>query len=337
MAEKPKISLVMKVYNGQAHLREAIDSVLAQTYPDFELLIIDDGSRDASADIIRSYHDDRIRFLQNQKNMGLCATQNRVIDAAQGEYIAVMDCDDISYPTRFEKQVAYLDSHPEIMMCGSQRDDLTDGKFTPFQEIMHLNNQSLQFSLYFGNMYFTHSSIMFRAEEYRKSGLSYGGVPVAEDYAVIIEMAKRYPVALLPERLIAYRIYPQSTSKTRERELTDAAVQIKSDYVKTLPISKESKELLQSYFRTDIATAPLSDFLWAVCEVAEQTGADISRQGNAYPVAHGIVVQYCVRCRCYGGSLWKTLKQSEFREIASLRSILGWKLWLACILHYKRR
>lgn len=337
MAGTPKISLVMKVYNGEAHLREAVDSILAQTYTDFELLIIDDGSTDSSVDIIKSYDDERIRFLQNEKNMGLCATQNRVIDAAAGEYIAVMDCDDISYPTRFEKQAAYLDAHSEVMMCGSLRDDLTGETFTPFQEVMQLTNQTLQFSLYFGNMYFTHSSIMFRAREYRDNGLSYGSVPVAEDYAVIIEMARRYPIALLPERLIAYRIYPQSTSKTRAAELTAAAVQIKSDYLRSLPISQESKEILLSYFETDIAQASLQKFLNAVGEVARQTGADISREGNAYPTACEIVKQYCVRCRRFDLTLWKTLKKSEFREIASLRSLLGWKLWGACVLRYKRK
>lgn len=337
MAGTPKISLVMKVYNGEAYLREAVDSILAQTFTDFEFLIIDDGSTDSSVDIIKSYDDDRIRLLQNEKNMGLCATQNRVIDAAAGEYIAVMDCDDISYPTRFEKQAAYLDAHPDVMMCGSLRDDLKDGVFTPFQEVMQLNNQSLQFSLYFGNMFFTHSSLMFRAREYRDSGLSYGGVPVAEDYAVIIEMARRYPIALLPERLIAYRIYPQSTSKTRAAQLAAAAVQIKSDYVRSLAISQESKEILLSYFETDVAQAPLQKFLDAVSEVAGQTDADISREGNAYPIACEIVKQYCVRYKCYDWTLWRTLKKSWFREIASLRSLLGWKLWGACYLRYKRR
>ena len=114
--EKPKVSLIMKVYNGEAYLKEAINSILNQTYQDFEFIIIDDGSFDRSPDIVRQYTDERIRFLQNEQNMGLCATQNKAIQAARGEYIAVMDCDDISYKTRLEKQVAFLDTNPEYIM-----------------------------------------------------------------------------------------------------------------------------------------------------------------------------------------------------------------------------
>ncbi len=337
MVEAPKVSLVMKVYNGEKYLRQAMDSILAQTFSDYEFLIIDDGSKDSSADIVRSYSDERIRFIQNEKNMGLCATQNRVIGEAKGEYIAVMDCDDISYPTRFEKQVKYLDEHPKVMMCGSFRDDIVDEKVSPFQQIMKLDHNSLRFSLFFGNMFFTHSSIMFRREVYEKEGLTYGAAPIAEDYGIIIEMAKRYDVAMIPERLIAYRIYNQSTSKVRLKEITEAACDLKSNYLKTLGISSHSEALLLEYYKANRATKPLNQFIVAIEEVADKAQANITPGGNAFSVACSIVQEYYLKLEQYSLRAWKELRKSPYGEVASLKTILGWKLFLASIIKYKRK
>ena len=118
-AVQPKISVVMPAYNAENYIREAIDSILAQTFRDFEFLIIDDGSTDHTVEIIRSYSDSRIRLYQNERNMGVAATLNRGLDLARGEYIARMDADDISLPERFAKQAAYMDAHPDVAVCGS--------------------------------------------------------------------------------------------------------------------------------------------------------------------------------------------------------------------------
>lgn len=337
MKEYPKVSLVMKVYNGEKYLAEAIDSILNQTFEDFELLIIDDGSTDSSAQIVRSYTDDRIRFLQNEENLGLCRTQNKVIAEARGEYIAVMDCDDISYPQRFEKQVHYLEEHPEVMMCGSYRNNIIDGHETAFQQIREYTNESLQFSLYFGNLFFTHSSIMFRAVQYREAGLSYGQAAIAEDYGIIIEMAKRYPVMLLPERLIAYRIYHTSTSKVRAQELADAATDLKCRHLESLSVSEKYKENLISYFRSGTAEMTVTEFVEAMQAVADAVGADISPQGNAYPIARDLFAKFLMRIPRYDMRVWKEAKHSGFQEMASPFHLFGIKLLGACMLHYKRK
>jgi glycosyltransferase involved in cell wall biosynthesis len=115
----PRISVVMSVYNGEKYLRQAIESILQQTYTDFEFIIIDDGSTDSSREIIQSYDDKRIRLVINEQNIGLTKSLNKGIRLAKGEFIARMDADDISLPQRFEKQVAYLDSHPEVGVLGT--------------------------------------------------------------------------------------------------------------------------------------------------------------------------------------------------------------------------
>jgi glycosyltransferase involved in cell wall biosynthesis len=106
-----KISILMPVYNGEKYLREAIDSILNQTFTDFEFLIVDDGSTDNSVEIINSYQNSRINLVKNDKNEGLVYTLNRGLSLAKGEYIARMDCDDISLPERLKKQIDFLDSN----------------------------------------------------------------------------------------------------------------------------------------------------------------------------------------------------------------------------------
>ncbi len=109
----------MSVYNGEKYLREAIDSILGQTFKDFEFLIIDDGSTDSSVEIIRSYADPRIRLIQNEENIGLSRSLNKGLKLAIGEYIARMDADDISLPRRLAAQVGLLDKQPDIGLVGT--------------------------------------------------------------------------------------------------------------------------------------------------------------------------------------------------------------------------
>jgi glycosyltransferase involved in cell wall biosynthesis len=114
----PKVTVLMSVYNGEEHLREAIDSILNQTYKNFEFLIIDDGSTDGSVNIIRSYLDPRIRLIKNKKNIGITRSLNKGLKLARGEYIARMDDDDIAFPERLEKQVRFLNEHVNVGLVG---------------------------------------------------------------------------------------------------------------------------------------------------------------------------------------------------------------------------
>lgn len=116
----PSVTILMPVYNGERFLRQTIESILNQTFTDFEYLIIDDASTDTSRDIIRCFNDPRIRLVENVKNDGLIKTLNRGLALAQGEYIARQDQDDISHPTRIEKQFAFLNDNPEIVLLGTQ-------------------------------------------------------------------------------------------------------------------------------------------------------------------------------------------------------------------------
>src|SRR5690606_13489679 len=113
------ISVVLPAYNAELYIKEAIDSVLAQTFTNFELIILNDGSTDKTEEIILSYQDSRIVYVKNEHNLGLIGTLNKGMALAKGKYIARMDADDICFPERFEKQVAFLEKNKEYIICGT--------------------------------------------------------------------------------------------------------------------------------------------------------------------------------------------------------------------------
>ncbi|MCY3867896.1 MAG: glycosyltransferase family 2 protein [Chloroflexi bacterium] len=117
----PAVSVVMPVYNGECYLAEAIESILGQTFTDFEFIIVDDGSRDGSAAIIHDFakRDERIRVIQHERNRGLTSARNSGIAASRGQFVAAMDHDDISLPRRIEKQADFLHSHPRLGLVGT--------------------------------------------------------------------------------------------------------------------------------------------------------------------------------------------------------------------------
>ena len=117
--KKPKISVLIPVHNGADTLAETVASILNQTFADFELLLFDDASSDASPEFINSFADSRIRRFRSDANLGISETRNRLMELAAGEYLAVMDHDDLSAPRRLEKQAAWLDNNPEVAMVGT--------------------------------------------------------------------------------------------------------------------------------------------------------------------------------------------------------------------------
>lgn len=113
------ITVFIPLYNAENYIKKTIQSVLNQTYKNFEILIINDASTDQSVSIVESFSDDRIRLIHNDTNKGICYTRQRGVIEARGKYIAILDADDIAMPNRLEKQFAFLEKNPEIAVCGS--------------------------------------------------------------------------------------------------------------------------------------------------------------------------------------------------------------------------
>jgi glycosyltransferase involved in cell wall biosynthesis len=166
----PKITVLMPVYNGAKYLKEAIDSVLSQTFRDFEFLIIDDGSTDSSVEIIKSYNDQRIRLEQNDKNFGLIYSLNKGIDLTKNKYIARMDADDISLPDRLKIQFEFMESHFDIAVSGVYT--ITIGKVNGHTNKFFTEPEDIKANLLF-NTSLEHPSVIIRKEILQKYNLFY--------------------------------------------------------------------------------------------------------------------------------------------------------------------
>ncbi len=214
----PKVTVLMPVYNGEEFLREAIASILGQTFTDFELLIIDDGSTDRSREIVAGFQDGRIRLVCNETNLGIAATLNRGLALAGGEFVARMDSDDRSHPSRLMKQVEFLDANPMVAACGTWLKtfgkDLAVWRFP-------LGHDEIKARMLFQNS-FPHAPVMLRRDALPADQLQYRpGFPGAEDYDLWVRLMNRFRLANLPEVLYHYRQYDQQV--TRERSDLKAA------------------------------------------------------------------------------------------------------------------
>lgn len=240
----PKVSVVMPVYNAERFLKEAMDSILGQTFSDFEFIIIDDASTDSSVDIIRSYNDSRIRFYQNEINKGVAATLNRGLDLANGEYIARMDSDDISLPERLYEQVQYMDIHKDIAVigCGVRL-------FGAKSEIRLFSEESVQLNVdLLFNSCFAHPSVMMRASIFGKEGFHYDdNFSAMEDYELWVRTIERYRIATIPSILLKYRIHSNQVSQCITTKLMSQMRKLKERQVLALGILPEG-ELFESFF-----------------------------------------------------------------------------------------
>lgn len=212
----PKISVIMPVYNTEEkYLREAIESILNQTYADFEFLIIDDGSSNNAQEVILSYKDSRIFYIQNEQNIGLIKTLNKALDLAKGEYIARMDSDDISLPERFQKQVDFLDKNPDVDILGTwfnciprNREIETFITDKEIKECMLINSNNIG-----------HPTVMIRKSTVKTLKIKYDETDLyVEDYALWLSLIGKVKFANVGEILLNYRIHGNSVCQTKEIE-----------------------------------------------------------------------------------------------------------------------
>lgn len=216
------ISVIMPLYNAETYLREAIDSMLVQSYPHFELLILNDGSSDRSEEICLSYKDPRINY-HFHKNMGLAGTLNKGLALSTGTYIARQDQDDIAHKDRFEKQIAYLEQHPSVLLLGTRAKVFSDTeRFIKLHD--HATQPALlKFDLLFDNP-FVHSTVMFRKKDSEEIGGYNTDRSYFEDYELWSRFAQKGDVANLPDVLLDYRHHDKGLSKSTNYFKEDAVL-----------------------------------------------------------------------------------------------------------------
>lgn len=199
----------MPIYNGEKYLRQSLDSVFAQTFTDFELIAVNDGSRDNSLAILRSYNDPRLVIIDNGVNKSLITSLNIGLAKARGKYVARLDQDDIALPERFAVQYEYMEKHPEIEVVGSWTECI-DTNGTPIKISRNQTEPiAIRYEFLFNNVMF-HSSIFFRTDVVRgKGGYNDEGFH-AEDYEMYSRPGKELICANIPRVLFQYRIHGES-------------------------------------------------------------------------------------------------------------------------------
>lgn len=245
----PKVSVLTPVYRtNEQQLREAIESILNQTFTDFEFILLDDCPEDSREAVIKEYNDQRIKYLKNEHNLGISAGRNKLIDLASGEYLAIFDHDDISLPERLEKEVKYLDEHPDVGVVSGQAVifDTKDKSLWKHPS----EDKEIKLAL-ISKCALIHSASMIRKSVLTDNNIRYEAeFSPAEDYAMYGRLIGITKFHNLPEPVIRYRDHADNTSHHQKGKMRDADLAIRAFIRHFNPILYYEAELREKIFET---------------------------------------------------------------------------------------
>jgi glycosyltransferase involved in cell wall biosynthesis len=329
------------VYNGERYLREAIDSILVQSFTDFELLMMNDGSTDKTVEIIKSYSDSRIRLITNEENLKLPDNLNKGIQLAQGKYIARMDADDISLPQRLQRQVDFMERNPEIGMCGTWAQEIDiDGNVLDKIREYPVHHEDIAYLL-FDDFTLLHPTILFRKDAAIEHKLFYDSAYLhAEDYDLFFRASQVIKLANLPEVLFYYRQHPLQVSQKHYIELRQTVSKV------------QMKHLLHTFKEISLQEADLhhqlivgqADYTLPVIRKIDAyllRLLELNAQKRAYPEQvmrnhlSGLWILYFFQVNRFSIKTYRALSQSHFFEEIKpadrikllCKCLIGWKGW----------
>jgi glycosyltransferase involved in cell wall biosynthesis len=213
--KSPRVSVITVTYNHGRFLTEVIESVLSQTFEDWELIIVDDGSEDETPELVSDYlSDGRVRYIK-QSHSGRAEARNHGITAARGKYLAILDADDRAMPERLEQQVKFLDSNPDHAAVGSWALFINDEGDQIGKRITPTPPELIRERILF-TMPFVHSSVMMRQSVVEEIGQYNKRLPLSQDYDFMLRVVARYPTANIPEFLVEYRVGQWRIFSSRE-------------------------------------------------------------------------------------------------------------------------
>lgn len=238
----PKVSVLIPIYNAESFVADTISAVLRQSFKDFELILLNDASTDNTQAVISAFDDPRLVYAENKTNLGISQTRNRLIDMARGEYIAVLDHDDICFPDRLQTQVAFLDQHPDIAMVGSWF-ELGCPKTAPLWRRLLTNlgwawchPQTPQIEdLWRGNV-MMHPTIMYRKKVFDEKNIRYReAYTPAEDYDLVRQaLCCGLKLFNIPKILLKYNLHGGNLSITQKKAMQTVDHQIKTEIAQLL-------------------------------------------------------------------------------------------------------
>lgn len=329
--KNPHVTVIMPVYNGASYIRDAIESIFRQTFGDFELLIIDDGSNDSSREIVSAFSDSRIRLVCNEANLGIEETLNRGLRLAHGKLIARMDCDDISLPSRLQRQVEFLDAHPEIVACGTWLktfgSDSTEWKYP-------LDHEEVKARMLFLNS-FPHAAAMLRKDALVSEGFFYrNDFPGAEDYDLWVRLIGRHQLANIPEVLYLYRQYDQQITRANRDLKIASANRVRKAILEDFGVEMSDAEfqlhckiaLNIPGYSLEAARTWLEKIDWANCQ------RQYFEQGALRKVLGRFWFSCCLRATRPGFPAWRSYRGSFLGDCEPLRFMEKMKFFTRCAI-----
>jgi len=235
----PRVTILLPVYNGEKYLKAAINSIRAQTFSDWGLWVLDDGSSDSSLEIARSFDDERIKALPNGGNLGVAKTLNRALEKVRSEFVARMDSDDECLPRRLERQVNFLQRRPDVALLGTQAVSAETGKSTFDVPCKH---EEIRANLLF-NCSFLHPTVMWRREAFERFNLAYEESPAAEDYDLWERACCDLKAANLPDRLLRYRNDPEVKVTAYVKQQKEGGRAVRKRAIERLGLSPDEQEM----------------------------------------------------------------------------------------------
>lgn len=243
-----KVSVIMPAYNVEKYVSEAMESILNQTYQDFEFLIFNDGSTDRTADVIEAFEDTRIKFFNYKQNSGYVKHLNYGIEIAEGKYIARMDADDISHPDRLRKQIDFMEANPEVGVCGGYYETIGDSS-----DILEVPSEDDDLKIYLlFDSAFGHPTVIMRTNVLRDYKLFYDNdfMP-AEDYKMWVELSRVSKLANLNEILLYYRLHEGQISNHKKQVQSDrvqAVRELQVEYLLSNGLTAEERRMVVFLF-----------------------------------------------------------------------------------------
>lgn len=303
MPAAPRVSVIMPVFNGAAYLAAAMNSVLAQTLQDWELIVIDDGSSDASASIAQAFTDPRIRLLKNPHNLGLPLTRNRGLDEAYGNYVAFLDSDDIALPQRLQQQINFLDANPGIAAVGASAQPINAlGQVTSPDSRCPGDAAYCKARLLLGS-YFNTSTFTARAQVLRVNRFD-PSIALAEDFDLYNRLCEHHCLVNLPQTLIQCRVHGGNITRMRRQALREAMEGINRRQLNALGIQPTERELLIHRHIEWCDMTPSADLLAAVSAWLLR----VLRHNQRYRVYDPVALQQAA------GERWHIVCESALRS-----------------------
>jgi len=333
---KPLVSVVMSVYNGASYVKEAIESILNQTYVHFEFLIINDGSTDSSLEIIYSFSDPRIKLIDNGVNKGLIYSLNKGLDEAQGKYIARMDADDISLPTRFEKQVAYLERHQTIGIVGSDYIAFTNDSSKYITSIR--NSSQIKTFLLFGATV-CHPTLMLRKSVIDECNFRYSSeAKHVEDFDLWTRMSVHTHFANIDEALLKYRDHPGQVSHAYSYIQKENSDIVRKHYLSALGFFASDADLaIHNQISSNQRITSKNDLIhikhWLENLIAQNNAKEIISSVNFNQV---MAKQWLDCCGNTNLGLWAYFKfqKSKLKNSLEQTSVFHFKLLAKCLIRW---